>query len=1070
MLRCAIKRLRHQGNDWHDTLALAVAWNHEGILRLIISQLRTSDPETPLALEAAFHEAFLGNKMSLCQIFMEYTNCTLAYSVERQDVPWKDSVVRAFQRTLGKKRDQDMFAPVLVNWTRLVNKLLSASGKNPSTGLKRFNDLYETAMTNEEFRKVVVRSGANKSKSTRGIFGLFGAEESMKGASDSGQESRLAGRQAIEAYERVLKFVLGETFWYQAGCIGCDFDLFLWALLMLRHDMAMLIWSKFPDSPVRSALLAATLYRRWAEMPDVEPHIASKMLESATVFENVAVEVQLLAMKDDTKNALETLEIPSRLWKGQTGVDLAIFGECSTFIERCCVQALDLRWSGDIHPYNQTIGLYPSVIVCVLSGGLLAPSFIEFRDPPTAEVLRPPGQIMPISQGYRSTKNSNGTNIDQVVTSETLFNNLQKAMSDGVKCISDDHMLELSDEQFRGLVTSKEFHHANELSWYVKRNLFFLCPVTIFVMDAILQVSQNIVLMVFLLHCDNFRTQITWIEWTLAAMQTSNTICEVVQLLVDGWRTYFGSRWNWMRTMSFIFFWMGFLEILNQPSTDIRGTGCGVESGKSLVDTFRSHPSNRSLWSMFMVTSDQVTNCNTTRDRREKQNLEKPREVGFADSYYAGALFFMWLRVLRLMSVNKNLGPLVIVMGRMGRDMCVFAAIWGVLLVAFSTALAGANDTGLTSPVDLLCADSSDEVDAARLAGGFMRIRCWSSWWIVRTYYQAFGQPFFEDLTTDGSNMLAMLMWPIMNLMLVNLLIAIMNDTYADVKHHSKLEWMVEMLHLAKEYRSASRLNVMMLFYDIVMFMIRKKEIDARLANLSLYGHPTKSEGRLSSKGHTSQTIGTWIDDCRFKFKKWQHKDIPSQPVTDQRIEIEGLLQELENVQENKLITANVTNSIWKKFTVQVGITKMFRSASQTDAHKSSNRTNRRTSMSSILSSVQAERKAILKRKRALLIRQQKIDMEETRRCTEFLMRAKTIYLKQRFENARKDVKDERQTLLLRRAKASAEAQLSGRTPELNPMAAPPDTARFGSHSSFTGLGPTSSSGLERFASKFAPK
>jgi hypothetical protein len=58
---------------------------------------------------------------------------------------------------------------------------------------------------------------------------------------------------------------------------------------MLRHDMAMLIWSKFPDSPVRSALLAATLYRKWAEMPDVEPHIANKMLESAHGFENVAV-------------------------------------------------------------------------------------------------------------------------------------------------------------------------------------------------------------------------------------------------------------------------------------------------------------------------------------------------------------------------------------------------------------------------------------------------------------------------------------------------------------------------------------------------------------------------------------------------------------------------------------------------------------------------------------------------------------------------------------------------------------------------------------------------------------
>jgi len=73
--------------------------------------------------------------------------------------------------------------------------------------------------------------------------------------------------------------------------------------------MAMLMWRKNPDSPVRSALLATTLDRRWAALPDVKPHVAASMLESAQEFENVAVEVQLTAMKTDAKNALETLEM-----------------------------------------------------------------------------------------------------------------------------------------------------------------------------------------------------------------------------------------------------------------------------------------------------------------------------------------------------------------------------------------------------------------------------------------------------------------------------------------------------------------------------------------------------------------------------------------------------------------------------------------------------------------------------------------------------------------------------------------------------------------------------------------
>jgi hypothetical protein len=89
--------------------------------------------------------------------------------------------------------------------------------------------------------------------------------------------------------------------------------------------------------------------------------------------------------------------------------------------------------------------------------------------------------------------------------------------------------------------------------------------------------------------------------------------------------------------------------------------------------------------------------------------------------------------------------------------------------------------------------------------GGFVRMRCWSSWWLVRTYFQAFGQPFFEDLSTDEANLITILMWPVMNLVLVNLLIAIMNDTFVDVKDHSKLEWMIEMHNLAKEYRCESK-------------------------------------------------------------------------------------------------------------------------------------------------------------------------------------------------------------------------------------------------------------------------
>jgi hypothetical protein len=179
---------------------------------------------------------------------------------------------------------------------------------------------------------------------------------------------------------------------------------------------------------VRTALLAATIHRRWAALPDVKPQVAASMLENAQAFESVAVEVQLLAMRDDPARALESLEIMSRLWKGQTGVDLALLGGCTQFVENCCVQALDHRWGGDIHPYNQFIGLYPSVIVCAATGGLFTRSLIEFRQSPRAEAVRSPGQRTPIR--YHLLGNLHHQRLlglDE--TFEVLFTNLQKAMS-----------------------------------------------------------------------------------------------------------------------------------------------------------------------------------------------------------------------------------------------------------------------------------------------------------------------------------------------------------------------------------------------------------------------------------------------------------------------------------------------------------------------------------------------------------------------------------------------------------------------------------------------------------------
>lgn len=77
---------------------------------------------------------------------------------------------------------------------------------------------------------------------------------------------------------------------------------------------------------------------------------------------------------------------------GLTGVDLAVMGNNEQFVERCCGEALDCRWTGDIRPYGQKFGLYGTVLLSVFSLGLLAPDLLVFRLPPRAEALRQPTQ------------------------------------------------------------------------------------------------------------------------------------------------------------------------------------------------------------------------------------------------------------------------------------------------------------------------------------------------------------------------------------------------------------------------------------------------------------------------------------------------------------------------------------------------------------------------------------------------------------------------------------------------------------------------------------------------------
>ena len=73
--------------------------------------------------------------------------------------------------------------------------------------------------------------------------------------------------------------------------------------------------------------------------------------------------------------------------------------------------------------------------------------------------------------------------------------------------MSDEHMLALSDRQLLDMSISTD-HVDEDIPWTQRINLFYMSPVTIFVLDAILQLTESAVFMIFLLSTELHRSQV----------------------------------------------------------------------------------------------------------------------------------------------------------------------------------------------------------------------------------------------------------------------------------------------------------------------------------------------------------------------------------------------------------------------------------------------------------------------------------------------------------------------------------------------------------------------------------
>lgn len=133
---------------------------------------------------------------------------------------------------------------------------------------------------------------------------------------------------------------------------------------------------------------------------------------------------------------------------------------------------------------------------------------------------------------------------------------------------------------------------------------------------------------------------------------------------------------------------------------------------------------------------------------------------------YAICLLCSWFRVLRSFYLS-NLGLIVSISIAMVADVAQFMIIYVILVLAMSMVFLGVGD-----PKHLLPDDCDEDM---------LYMSCRPAYFFMRTLFQSFGEFFLEELDNDASVIFLVVTFLVLNIVLMNLLIAMMASTYEKV-------------------------------------------------------------------------------------------------------------------------------------------------------------------------------------------------------------------------------------------------------------------------------------------------
>ncbi|XP_050674570.1 transient receptor potential cation channel trpm isoform X3 [Leptidea sinapis] len=531
-------------------------------------------------------------------------------------------------------------------------------------------------------------------------------------------------------------------------------ELLMWAVLTKRHQMALLMWTHGEEALAKS-LVACKLYKAMAHEAaedDMETEVYEELRHYGKEFETKALELLDYCYRQDDDQAQQLLTCELQNWSGQTCLSLAVAANHRALLAHPCSQIIlaDL-WMGGLRTRKNTN------LKVILS--LLCPLYILQLEFKSKEEL----QLMPQTEEEhlenesleddRSNKDPNDAEVGveqrSLAIKKIIPPGEQGEMAKAPALIGSGECETRVDQNGKvgkigWEVSYRELpeYHAPEdkrmrpLRLRKKIYEFFTAPITKFWADSIAYIL--FLLMFTYTVLVKMDPTPSWPEiYSICYIITF--LCEKIREIVTSepvairhkFSVWAWNMWNTYDAGFIIFFLVGL--------------------------TLRFRPASMDVGRVI----------------------------------YCVDIIYWYLRILNILGVNKYLGPLVTMMGKMVKNMIYFVVLLLVVLMSFGVARQA-----------ILYPDKE------------------ASWYLIREifyqpYFMLYGEVFAPDIDPPcGTNVgdqkcvtgrwitpIAMTVYLLVaNILLINLLIAGFNNIFNEVNEVSHQVWMFQRFTVVMEY------------------------------------------------------------------------------------------------------------------------------------------------------------------------------------------------------------------------------------------------------------------------------